>query len=78
MTSEVQASRVLDIAIIDLLKHPSLRRLLGLESEGQSLKAHRLFPPPVNLKLKEDELTSLPCFLPVTAARAVRQPTAQH
>lgn len=31
MTSKVQASRVLDIAIIDLLKHPCLRRLLGLE-----------------------------------------------
>lgn len=64
MTSKVQASRGLDIAIIDLLQHPSLRKLLGLWNQKARASKHTDFFLSSKFKAEGRRLTSLPYFLP--------------
>ena len=62
MTSKVQASRGLDIAITDLLKHPSLRKRLGLEIRRPEPQSTQTFSSSSKFKAEGRRLTSLPYF----------------
>ena len=60
----MQASRVLDIAITDLLKHPSLRKLLGLEIRRPEPQSTPTFSSSSKFKAEERRADKSSIFSP--------------